>query len=198
MYHKNAQPAQLSAPAQVASEGAGSLLGRAQALRRFPDLDPQVWDRVSAHFPVRVTRSWADRVRAIDGPLGLQVFPDATELRADPGDLPDPVGERHHSPVPFVVQKHEDRVLLQLTRRCHLHCRFCFRRDQGGVEPSAWQLARALDYIRGSGARELILSGGDPLVLADARLWAVLDAVRPAIPVVRIHTRAPIAAPAMA
>jgi lysine 2,3-aminomutase len=98
---------------------------------------------------------------------------------------------------PWVVQKHPDRALLLTTRRCHLHCRYCFRRDQyGPEEPSADELAEALALIRASGVRELILSGGDPLTLSDARLFHIIDAVRPEVPILRLHSRAPITAPA--
>lgn len=174
----------------------GPVLGRPEALARFPELDPELWERADALFPVKVTRSWADRVESADDPLGLQAFPRAAELQPDPGDIPDPVGEGRRSPVPWVIRKHADRVLLLTTRRCHLNCRYCFRRAHEGPEdPSAEELERALDYVRGSGARELILSGGDPLALTDLRLFEIIDAARPAIPVVRVHTRAPVTAP---
>ena len=112
--------------------------------------------------------------------------------------MPDPVGEQKRSPVPWVVQKHGDRVLLLLTKRCHVYCRYCFRRDHvPGVsdDPTEKEWSSMLEYARSSGAREAILSGGDPLAISDARLFEVMDALRPAIPVVRIHTRAPITFP---
>lgn len=188
------------ADAPVTTDGVqpsrGPVLGRLEALQRFPELDPEVWGEADALFPVRVTRSWAERVHAVDDPLGLQAFPRPAELVSDPEDQPDPVGEGRRSPVPWVIRKHADRVLLLTTRRCHLYCRYCFRRDNDGPEdPSPDELARALAYVRASGARELILSGGDPLALSDQRLFHVIDAVRDVIPVVRVHTRAPITAP---
>ncbi len=147
-----------------------------------------------------MTRSWLTRVDAADGPLARQVLPHASELAPSLGDVGDPVGESGRSPVPWVVQKHADRVLIQVTRRCHLYCRYCFRRDQrpgqgGGEEPDAAALTRAIDFARTSGAREVILSGGDPLTLPDARLLDIIDRCRPDVPVVRIHSRAPITAP---
>lgn len=175
----------------------GPVLGRAEALDRWPSLDAEVWARADERFPVRITRSWASRLESPDDPLGLQALPRPLELEVDPGDVADPVGEGRRSPVPWIVQKHPDRVLLLTTRRCHLYCRYCFRRgDHGGAEdPTPAELETALDYIRGSGARELILSGGDPLALSDRKLFYILDAVRGAVPIVRVHTRAPITAP---
>ena len=178
-------------------EGGGPVLGRPEALARWPSVQASVWAAADALFPVRITRSWAARLESPDDPLGLQALPRPSELVPDDADEPDPVGEGRRSPVPWIVQKHPDRVLLLTTRRCHLYCRYCFRRgDHGGAEdPTPDELEAALDYIRGCGARELILSGGDPLALSDARLFQILDAVRSSVEVVRVHTRAPITAP---
>ena len=162
-----------------------------------PDLAP-IWDAADRLFPIRVTPSFAARIDPTDpaDPLGLQVLPHPAELL--PEGLDDPVGEKARSPLPWVVRKHPDRVLLLLTKRCHLYCRFCFRRthDPGDAldpSPEAWDAAVA--YAAASGAREVILSGGDPLAVPDARLFDAIDRLRPAIPVIRVHTRAPITAP---
>ena len=179
-----------------ASRSPGLILSLAKLRARFPGLPPSLWAGADALFPVRVTESFAARISAADDPLGRQVLPLASELQPDAGDTPDPVGERGRSPMPWVVHKHPDRVLVQVTRRCHLYCRYCFRRDQHDArEPSAAELDAAVDYARAQGARELILSGGDPLTLSDRRLFAIMDRARPAVPVVRVHTRAPITAP---
>jgi len=172
------------------------VLSSAEAKRRFPDVSIDAWRRLSDVFPVRVTRSWADRVQDVSGPLGLQAFPAASELEVDPGDIPDPVGEEGKMPVPWVVRKHEDRALLLVTRRCHLHCRYCFRRDLDG-EPAPTQeaLDSAIAYLKASTVREVILSGGDPLTLHNDRLTYILDELRPTIPLIRIHTRAPVTFP---
>ncbi len=174
----------------------GGRVGRREALERVPGLDEATWEAADRRFPVRITRSWWERVRAPDDPLARQVLPDADELRPDPGDVPDPVGDARLRPFPWVVRKHRDRVVLLVTKACHLHCRFCFRRDQhGGPGPTAEELAAAAAWVRDSGVREVILSGGDPLVLPDAALDRLLASLRPAVPLVRVHTRAPITAP---
>jgi lysine 2,3-aminomutase len=173
------------------------VLGRSELLRRFPELPARLVEKADALFPVRVTRSWAARMTARgDDPLAAQVLPDPAELQPSAGDVADPVGEAGRRPAPYVVQKHADRVLLQVTRRCHLYCRYCFRRDQHDTpEPSSADLDRAIAFARDSGAHEAILSGGDPLTLSDRRLFGVIDALRPSIPVIRVHSRAPITAP---
>jgi lysine 2,3-aminomutase len=178
---------------------AGAVVGRPEVLAARPDL-AGIWAEADARFPVRVTRSFWERIDASDpaDPLARQVLPAPDELRDDPADRLDPVGDALRSPVPWVVHKYPSRVLLLLTKRCHLTCRYCFRRDHRPGEredPSDEEWAAALDYARSSGAEEVILSGGDPLAVRDDRLLAAIDALRPAIPVIRIHTRAPITAP---
>ncbi len=180
--------------------GAGSVVGRPEVAARWPHL-ASVWRQADALFPVRITRSFWERFAGDgpDGALAKQVLPAAEELAAHSEDRVDPVGEQGRSPVPWVVQKYDDRVLLLMTKRCHVYCRYCFRRafEPGeGTDPKPEEWRRALDWVRGSGAHAVILSGGDPLAVRDARLLDTIDALRPAIPVVRIHTRAPITRPA--
>jgi lysine 2,3-aminomutase len=175
------------------------MVGQAEVLASRPDL-AQVWEPADRNFPVRITRSFWERIDPADpqDPLALQVLPDERELLPDPDDLLDPVGDSARSPVPWVVHKYRDRVLLLLTKRCHLYCRYCFRRDHQPGEaqdPTEEELRCALDYVRASGVREVILSGGDPLAVPLPRLLDILDQLRPAVPVVRVHTRAPITFP---
>lgn len=182
-----------------ADPGRGPVVGRPEVLRERPDL-AAVWQQADAAFPVRVTRSFWNRIDRSDpnDPLALQVLPDARELDVHPEDLDDPVGDAACSPVPWVVHKYQGRVLLLLTKRCHLYCRYCFRRNHRPSEredPAPEELAAAIDYIRKVRPSELILSGGDPLAVRDSVLFETLDRVRDVVPVVRIHTRAPITRP---
>ncbi len=175
------------------------MVGPREAARRLAGVDPEIWRRADAVFPVRVPRAWFDAIDPGDpaDPLRLQALPRPAELSPDPGDRPDPVGDAAMSPVPWVVCKHRDRVLLLVTKRCQLYCRYCFRRDHHPgqrSDPSPEELDAALDWCASSGARELILSGGDPLAVRDSRLFGILDRLRH-MPVVRIHTRAPVSAP---
>ena len=135
-------------------------------------------------------------MRTAGGPLAKQVLPSSSEIDAAGTEVPDPVGEQGRMPVPWVVQKHMDRALLLPTRRCHVHCRYCFRRDlPGEQDPSPDELDRAIGYLKSAGLEEVILSGGDPLVLSDRRLLGIIDALRPEVPRIRIHTRAPVTFP---
>jgi len=172
------------------------MMSVAEAVGQFPDVSLEAWKALADVFPVRVTRSWASRVKRATDPLGLQVFPSLAELEPDPLDVPDPVGEEGRMPVPWVVQKHADRLLLVVTRRCHVHCRYCFRRDMDGTgEPTQSEMDVAIQYVKESGVREVILSGGDPLHLPPAKIAQIIDRLRPTVPIIRIHSRAPITFP---
>lgn len=194
MYHDDEEQAR-----DDAAFRAPRLVRREEALAQRPDL-AAVWEPADALFPVRVTRSFWARMDASDpdDPLARQVLPDPRELSDHPDDLADPVGDGARSPVPWVVHKYRDRVLLLLTKRCHLYCRYCFRRDHrpGDADdptPDEWDAAIA--YVRSVAPREVILSGGDPLAVPLPRLFGVMDALRPTVPVIRVHTRAPITFP---
>jgi lysine 2,3-aminomutase len=118
--------------------------------------------------------------------------------------LSDPIGDAVHSPLPGVVHRYNDRVLLKLLTVCPVYCRFCFRREtvgrgKGDMLSSA-ETQAALDYIAATlQIYEVILTGGDPLALSPRRLRAVAErlAAIPHVAVLRIHTRAPTAAPAL-
>lgn len=173
-------------------------MGRPEAEARFTWLADVPWEAVAARFPVRLPRGYLGNATDPADPRLRTALPDAAELLDDAGDVPDPVGEQARSQVPWVVRKHADRVLLLLTKRCHVYCRYCFRRDHEpgeGDDPTPDEWRAMFAYARSSGAREAILSGGDPLAIPDARLLEAIDALRPEVPVVRIHTRAPITFP---
>jgi lysine 2,3-aminomutase len=136
-------------------------------------------------------------------PIARQFVPTADELDHRPEELLDPIGDDAHSPVEGIVHRYPDRVLLKLTHVCAVYCRFCFRREMVGPGKakalSTATLARALDYIRSRREIwEVILTGGDPLVLSPRRLRDVmrlLEAIEH-VKVLRIHTRVPVAEPA--
>lgn len=172
-----------------------------ECLERFPTLKTSSsmngWEHADSQFPIRITRSWANRIQSLSGPLARQVFPQPSEMTPLRfiESLVNPVGEQEKIPVPFVVQKHENRALLLVSRKCHLHCRYCFRRTLDDlVEPTEEELSVAMDYLLNSGVEEVILSGGDPLFLNNDRLEQILERLQ-SIPTIRIHTRAPITFP---
>lgn len=173
-------------------------VGLEEAARRL-GYDATDWRAAARAFPVRWPADYLHLAEGVDGePLRRIGVPDVAELRADAGDLADPVGEAGRSPRPFIVRKHADRALVLVTARCHFYCRFCFRRTSPGGpdgEPTAAQLDAALDdLLRDPELREVILSGGDPLVLEDGRLAALVRRVGSAAQVtrLRVHTRAPV------
>jgi len=159
---------------------------------------------VAARYAVAVTPSLAALIDRDDtsDPIARQFVPDAAELDQAPDENADPIGDDAHSPVEGIVHRYPDRVLLKLTHVCAVYCRFCFRRERVGPGKanalSAPALARALDYIRSRPEIwEVILTGGDPLVLSPRRLRAVMKdlAAVDHVKVVRIHTRVPVAEP---
>lgn len=177
---------------------ASRMIRAAELLEARPDL-AEVLPDLERSFSVRITRSFWERLdpRDPNDPLARQVVPDPAELVDHPDDLADPVGDAACSPLPWVVHKYPSRVLLLATKRCHLYCRYCFRRTHhptDALDPTPAEWSQALDYATRSGASEVILSGGDPLVLRDDALLATLRALR-STPVIRIHTRAPITFP---
>ncbi|WP_193165642.1 EF-P beta-lysylation protein EpmB [Microbulbifer hainanensis] len=156
----------------------------------------------SGEFALRVPRSFLQRMRRGDprDPLLLQVLPGAPELASQPGFSADPLEERAANPVPGVVHKYRGRLLLIAAGQCAVNCRYCFRRafPYGDNHLSRAQWQAALDYIRArSELREVILSGGDPLVLGDRQLrWLAAGlADIPHIDKLRVHSRLPIVAP---
>ena len=172
----------------------GHIIGIKEMKQQHDGLDVDLWQKVNRAFPVRVTRSWYNRMKSFDGPLANQVLPHDSELEDDPRGLTDPVGEKKLAPVPWVISKHSDRALLLVSKRCHLYCRYCFRRNHDGAkEPTDQELENALSFIAQNNFEEVILSGGDPLILSDTKLDFILSKI--VAPVVRVHTRAPITAP---
>lgn len=156
--------------------------------QRFPELDLELWQKAEQLFPIRITRSWFSRMNSPQDPLGKQVLPDPEELREE--GLENPVGEFERLTHPFVIQKHADRALLLVSRKCHMYCRYCFRRSLGTAGSPSWrELESAVDFIKTSGVQEVILSGGDPLFLSDKKLFSLIDSLSESIPTIRVHTR---------
>ena len=135
-------------------------------------------------------------------PIGLQYVPSKDELNTLPGETEDPIGDAAHSPVPGIVHRYPDRVLLKITSTCPVYCRFCFRRERVGPEKGAplgrVELESALAYIaERPEIFEVILTGGDPMILSPARAGEItrrLEAIDH-VKVIRWHSRVPVAAP---
>jgi len=159
----------------------------------------------SSSFALRVTRSYLARMRRgdADDPLLRQVLPQAEELIESPGYGSDPLQEHEATRAPNLLQKYAGRALLITTQACAIHCRYCFRREfpysaQVEAEEGVGRLRPALDAIANDASiEEVILSGGDPLSLGDARLARITDAIAgmPHVQRLRVHTRQPIVLP---
>ena len=182
----------LRAPAELVAHG----------LARAADLNDL--EKVAARYAVAVTPDLAALidVNDPDDPIARQFIPTRAELTSQPGEHADPIGDRAHSPVAGIVHRYPDRVLFKLVHVCAVYCRFCFRREMVGpgkesALPDA-AYGRALDYIRDHREIwEVILTGGDPLMLSPRRLSEIMAdlAAIDHVKITRIHTRVPVADP---
>src|SRR5712691_6431176 len=165
----------------------------------LPDLE-----KVAARYAVAVTPDIAALIDPgdPDDPIARQFIPSAEELVAQPGENADPIGDHAHSPVAGIVHRYPDRVLFKLVHVCAVYCRFCFRREMVGpgkataLSPAAYQ--GALHYLRAHPEIwEVVLTGGDPLMLSPRRLTEIMAdlAAIDHVKIIRIHTRVPVAAP---
>lgn len=192
--------AQRTARPATTLRSAGDLVAHGLAAASdLPDLE-----RVAARYAIAVTPDVAALIDSGDphDPIARQYVPSALELVAAPGENPDPIGDDVHAPVRGIVHRYPDRVLFKLVHVCAVYCRFCFRREMVGpgkeTALSAEAYGAALDYIRAQPqVWEVILTGGDPLMLTPRRLAEVvadLSAI-PHVRIVRLHTRVPVADP---
>jgi EF-P beta-lysylation protein EpmB len=156
----------------------------------------------SAGFRLRVPRSYVSRMRPGDpaDPLLRQVLPVANELEDVAVYVTDPLGEHAALRAPGLLQKYRGRALIITTSACAVHCRYCFRREFPYSEQTSdaprWSAALS-EIRRDSSLEEVILSGGDPLSLSDARLKGLTDALAtiPHVRRLRVHTRQPVVLP---
>ena len=161
-------------------------------------IDPAPLLAVAQRYPLRITPYYLALLQEPGDPLWRQCVPDPAELTAD-SLLSDPLSEAHLSPVPGLVHRYPDRALLLTTATCAVYCRFCTRKRSIGYSPDHTpDFAAALAYIAQRPAlHEIILSGGDPLLLGDDRLDDLLSRLRaiPHVATIRIHSRAPVVLP---
>jgi lysine 2,3-aminomutase len=161
-------------------------------------------ESVAARYTVAITPELVDLIDPynVSDPIARQFIPDMAELDRREEERADPIGDLVHSPIEGIVHRCPDRVLLKLVNVCAVYCRFCFRRETVGQKASSFlssnALAAALAYIRTRPQIwEVILTGGDPLVLSARRIRDVMKALEAIdhVKILRIHTRVPVAAP---
>jgi len=161
-------------------------------------------EQVAARYAVAVTPELAALIDPADSadPIARQFIPSADELVEQPGENADPIGDDAHSPVAGIVHRYPDRVLFKLVHVCAVYCRFCFRREMVGpgkasaLSDDAYR--GALEYIRThQEVWEVILTGGDPLMLSPRRLSEIMAdlAAIDHVKIIRLHSRVPIADP---
>jgi lysine 2,3-aminomutase len=181
------------------SQLADSLTTPQQLTMHF-GLDPEPLRAVVARYPLCITPHTLSLIKQPGDPLWLQAVPDVRELVED--ELPeDSLNEASFSPVPAIVHRYPDRALLLVSGCCAGYCRFCTRKNRVGTAAlsfSPQQVAEGIDYIaESSEVRDVILTGGDPLLLADERIEEILARLYsiPHLDLVRIGTRVPATLP---
>ncbi|MBN1540362.1 MAG: KamA family radical SAM protein [Candidatus Thermoplasmatota archaeon] len=152
-------------------------------------------NRVKRRYPMKATRYYLSLIRGKDDPIWKQCVPDIEEIR-DTLNVEDPLKEEEHTPVPYLVHKYPDRVLLLVSSKCAMYCRFCTRkRKVGRIQQIPMEdIMKAIDYIgEHPEVRDVIVSGGDPLMRTDKELETILSRLRsiPHVEIIRIGTRMP-------
>jgi lysine 2,3-aminomutase len=168
------------------------------------ELEKRKLELTMKKFPLSITPyylSLIDRDDFRNDPVFRQAFPDPKELVIEKCDMADPLAEDHDSPVPGITHRYPDRVLFHISNVCSMYCRHCTRkRKVGDIDsiPDRDQIRAGIDYIRNSPeVRDVLLSGGDPLMLSDDYLDWVLTELRQIkhVQIIRIGSRMPVVLP---
>ncbi|MGL4324259.1 MAG: lysine-2,3-aminomutase-like protein [Beijerinckiaceae bacterium] len=159
--------------------------------------------RVTNRYAVSLTPGVAAQIAGGNQAIARQYIPDIRELDSTADESADPIGDHVHAPLPGIVHRYPDRVLLKIVHVCPVYCRFCFRREmvgpQGDGALSGEALENALAYIRAHRTLfEVIITGGDPFMLSARRVRDLMQALSeiPHVRVIRWHTRVPVVDPA--
>jgi lysine 2,3-aminomutase len=178
-------------------------LAQLEEMLALSDDERQAICQSGSALPLGITPYYMSLISPHDAqqPLRRTVIPTIYESHRGPGEADDPLGEEDDSPVPGLVHRYPDRVLLLLLDTCSSYCRYCTRSrvvGHGEIVPSQQRLEQALDYIRRTRTvRDVLLSGGDPLLLGEERLDWILGRLRaiPHVEFIRIGTKMPAVLP---
>ncbi|MBU1711156.1 MAG: KamA family radical SAM protein [Proteobacteria bacterium] len=163
-------------------------------------MDPHRLDEVVSTYPMRINSYYLSLIKKVGDPIWKQAVPDIQELE-DNVCIPDPLDEENLSPVPNLIHKYPDRVLFLVTSQCAMYCRFCTRKRKVGTDRmqiTRETISAGLEYIRKTPAiRDVLVSGGDPLLLEDDQLEGILKSLRsiPHVEIIRLGTRVPCTLP---
>ncbi len=166
---------------------------------RFKSISPEI-AKVAKRYPVRINSYYLQLIEYPGDPFWKQAIPDPLEL-TDQVCLDDPLDEENLSPVPNLVHKYPDRALFLISNQCAMYCRFCTRKRMVGskrMHISAETISEGIRFIKQTPTiREVLLSGGDPLLLEDHELDSILSRLHaiPSLEVIRIGTRVPCTLP---
>ena len=167
--------------------------------RRF-GVDPRSLEAVAERYPMRVNPYYLNLIKSVGDPIWRQAVPAEEELQESVCMI-DPLDEENQSPVPNLVHRYPDRVLFLVSSECAMYCRFCTRKRKVGGEQmliNRETIEQGLAYIKNHPeVRDVILSGGDPLLLGDERLEWILKELRAirTVEIIRIGTRVPVVLP---
>ncbi len=190
----------MTVPHQPYTEKPSPLADCLQELHRRFSANHSDLERIAAVYPMRISPYYLDLMETPGDPIWRQAVPDPLELD-DPHGLTDPLNEENLSPVPHLVHKYPDRALLLVSNQCPVYCRFCTRKRKVGrpeMRITEQTIAAGLEYLRQTPAiSDVLLSGGDPLMLDDAHLQDILIRLRriPSVRTIRIGTRIPCTLP---
>ncbi|MBM9536442.1 KamA family radical SAM protein [Desulfobulbus alkaliphilus] len=185
----------------VSDQVYNSFITTPRQLAQALDLSLEPLEAVHAVYPLRISRYYLELIKQHGLPLFRQAVPDLLEL-SDAIGLDDPLDEENLSPVPNLVHKYPDRALFLVCNECATYCRFCTRKRKVGTKNMVINEATihaGLEYLaRTPTISDVLISGGDPLMLSDQRLDRLLRAIRaiPSIATIRIGTRVPCTLPA--
>ena len=169
-------------------------------LPRALRMDSPSTKEVTAHYPMRLNPYYLSLIREPGDPIWLQAIPDIREIQ-DSECMEDPLNEENLSPVPNLIHKYPDRALFLVSAQCAVYCRFCTRKRKVGTSRLAITpetIRAGLDYLaKTPEIRDVLVSGGDPLLLDDEELDRILRSLRqiPSIEIIRIGSRVPCTLP---
>ncbi len=178
-------------PEKIWQDMLAASITQGKDLTRVLAVDKEEISRVAARFPMRINPYFLSLIKKPHGPLWLQAVPGAEEL-LDPAPE-DPLCEDARSPAPGILHRYPDRVVFLVESQCALYCRYCMRKRRVG-RAAIQDRDKGLSYIRNNPqVREVVLSGGDPLIMEDGPLFSLLESLYkiPHVEVLRIHTRVP-------